>query len=501
MEIGLLQGYAQDFSDSKRVEDLRYNEQLKKQAQIAAQNKAKMFADDFDYNNAMNEFDNPRVKQFAQFQIKRIGQFVNQNPDWETNVEKRAQYKQLIRELKDNPDLNRGLQTDANIKKFREYAADPKNNEMINTPEFQAEKGKLDNYLKYGNPLGEAAKGEKAEYMFMAPEESVDYTKYLVDIARQTAKHGTAGAAGAGGYRQFVTDADKQSALQLAKSNPMFRYLKKDFEKMTAEQQQQFGTVDEYVLNKMQPYFPEDDIKPGQFFAPQRESAANANLGAAKNPFEVALSHAQRNPAGVVQVAPQTINDTFADSNGMFDLSNTYVVDQKTGNKTQMNLGKGKAEAYGNLKYIKNDKGQGYYVVPVKVRLPVNQFIQKFGSDALDYSGFAGGITNSLNGAGDETEFTIHDGDGWDKDYTGQFEKVTDDKGKNYIQFESELPIQNNEIVAARFNTSVKGGKNADFYTSNQEQPLTIVKISPDKTKYQASDGHIYDAKTNQRIQ
>lgn len=180
LEYGLKAGLAQNFGAQDRINDLRYNEALNRQAAIAAENKAKMFAEDFDYNNAMNSYDNPKVKEFAQFQIKRIGQFVNQNPDWETNVTKRAQYKQLIRELKDNPDLNRGMQSDANYAQFSKDLAEKSKNPGLYDAEAYADIDRQwKNYVKYGNQLGEeAARKEGAKpFVYTQPQDFVDLDK------------------------------------------------------------------------------------------------------------------------------------------------------------------------------------------------------------------------------------------------------------------------------------------------------------------------------------
>lgn len=457
-----------------KIQDAHYNELMMKRVKDEQEAKAKMFADDTDYNNAMNSFDNPVVKQFANAKIKEIGAFVNANPDWQSNVNKRIQYKQLIKDLKDNPDLIRGVQSDAAIKKYNDYIGDPKNNEVINTPEFKAETQRMQNYLKYGNSAGEAGKGEKVAYTFMAPEEQVDYTKYLVDIASKTAKHGTAAAAGAGGFRQFVTTADKQSALQMAKSNPMYRYLKKDFAKQKEAGLTKFATEDEFVLDKMQPYFPEDEIKTGQFFAPKNDG--DGTHGIIKNPWETAMAVAKNNKAGLAEVSPGTLVDALADKDGNYDLTQSLIINNKTGDKIPMNLGAGKATPIGNLKWVPNNKGGGYYCVPAKIKLPLNQFIKHFGDDAIDYDGFMGGIVEQNNPSSDK--WSIHNGDTGNKDYTQLFEKVLDDRGNPYIQFDAELPVQNNEIIASRFNASLDAGKQADAYTSTKAKPAipTTVK-------------------------
>lgn len=184
LSFGLRSGLGQDLQYEQQINDARYNEQVNKQAQMMAEKKAALFADDFDYNNAMNQQDNPLVKQFAQGKIKEIGAFVNANPDWETNVGKRAQYKQLVRELKDNPDLNRGLMSDANYQAFqKDLAEKSKNPELFDAGAYTEIKNQWDNYLKYGNQYGEeafAAEGKKP-FQYSQPQDWADLNKDGMD--------------------------------------------------------------------------------------------------------------------------------------------------------------------------------------------------------------------------------------------------------------------------------------------------------------------------------
>ncbi len=191
MEFGLLNGLSQRIPYDDQIKDLRYQEQLDKQSNIAAANKAKMFADDFQYNNAMNSFDNPRVKQFSQFQIKKIGKFVNENPDWETNMEKRAQYSTMLRELKDNPELNRGLMSDEGKKAYlKDLFEKSKNPETFNKEGYDDVAKQWNNYQKYGHQLGKeyADKEGLKEFTYQQPNDKIDYVKRGQQIGEKLAQ-------------------------------------------------------------------------------------------------------------------------------------------------------------------------------------------------------------------------------------------------------------------------------------------------------------------------
>lgn len=179
---GLRAGLAQVGQWDQQINDLRQNEVLNNQAKLLAEKKAALFADDFDYNNAMNTHDNPLVKEFAQTKIREIGSFVNQNPDWETNVGKRAQYKQLIRELKDNPDLNRGMQSDANYTQFsKDLAEKSKNPDLFDAGAYNDVMQQWRNYEKYGNQYAtsetDAAKLGKKAFVYQQPQDWNDLNK------------------------------------------------------------------------------------------------------------------------------------------------------------------------------------------------------------------------------------------------------------------------------------------------------------------------------------
>jgi hypothetical protein len=184
LQFGLRKGLSQSLGYDQKVADLHYNEQLNKQAQLMAEKKAQLFADDFEYTNAMNQHDNPLVKQQAQAKIKEIGAFVNANPDWQTNVGKRAQYKQLIHDLKDNPDLNRGMQSDANYKAFQtDLATKSKNPDLYDSGAYNEVASQWQNYIKYGNQYGEeAAKTQgKSPFVYTQPQDFVDLNAQGID--------------------------------------------------------------------------------------------------------------------------------------------------------------------------------------------------------------------------------------------------------------------------------------------------------------------------------
>lgn len=182
LEYGIKSGLAVRLPDQQQ--QIYYEANMKRQAKIAAEQKAKMFADDFDYNNAMNAHDNPLVKQYAMGKLMEIGKLIKENPGWETNPFARSRYKQMIHDLKDNPALNRGNISDGNFKVMMEFAGNPKNSAIVNSPFWEEKIDEWNNYLEFGNQHGEEglAKYGKQAFQFNSPESLIDVRQKGLEI-------------------------------------------------------------------------------------------------------------------------------------------------------------------------------------------------------------------------------------------------------------------------------------------------------------------------------
>ena len=187
-EFGLIQGLAQDLGYDQRINDLRYQEEAMRRAQATSEAKAKMFADDLDFQNATNSFDNPIIKNKAKETIAKIGAFVRENPDWEGDVNKRSQLNLLKRELKDNPDLLRGVASD---NAYKQYLADlqevAKNPNQHDTEAYDEISQQWNNYLRFGNQNGEeAAKAEGAKaFVYTKPKDWIDINKAFAETGNK----------------------------------------------------------------------------------------------------------------------------------------------------------------------------------------------------------------------------------------------------------------------------------------------------------------------------
>lgn len=176
-EFGTVQGLAVPMQFDQRINDLRYHQEALQRAKAMSESRAKLFSDDLDYQNAINGHDNPLVRSEAQGTIKKIGQFVRENPDWSTNVDKRMQLNELKRSLKDSPTLHRGLASDTAYKTYlADMAEVAKNPQQHDTEAYKQVADQWQNYLKYGNQLGEeAAKTQgKQAFLYNKPRDFID---------------------------------------------------------------------------------------------------------------------------------------------------------------------------------------------------------------------------------------------------------------------------------------------------------------------------------------
>lgn len=188
IQAGLARGLAQDLQYDQRIQDLRYQKQEMDRAQALNAAKVKMFVDDTDYMNAVNQFDNPRIKQYSEQVIKDLGKYINENPDYMYDSQKMMEVKRMKRQLKDNPYLHQGMASDDNIKKFNADLSEvAKNPEFHNRAAYDAVAKQLDNYLKYGNQDGEDAArqlGPKA-FTYNKPRDFRDSNADFVDIGNK----------------------------------------------------------------------------------------------------------------------------------------------------------------------------------------------------------------------------------------------------------------------------------------------------------------------------
>jgi len=189
LEFGIINGLAQSGQYDQKINDLRYREQADKRARAEAEARAKLFAEDMDYNNAMNEHDAPLIKEFALGKIREIASFTRENPDYLYNPEKLALVNSMKKELKSNTDLNRGLASDSERKKFlADFGEVAKNPNFYDTEAYDEINNQWENYRLYGNQNGREAaeKFGKQAFVYQKPRDFIDLIPSLQKMGNQT---------------------------------------------------------------------------------------------------------------------------------------------------------------------------------------------------------------------------------------------------------------------------------------------------------------------------
>lgn len=434
LEFGMRKGLAVRLPDESQ--QIAYRGMRANQAKIQAENKAKMFADDMDFMNVMNSHDNPLVKEYATKQIMQMGSFLRNNPDWETNPLARAEYNKMRHELKDNPDLNRGMQSDANYQTWQKYIADPKNADMRDDPEIQKVSQQWNNYLKFGNQYAtnqeEVGKlGGKKEFTFMAPEDLVDTTAKLIELAKATQfddfkNFGYQNS----GLRSSITSSRKDLAVQHGIASTWGKYLKKDYDKYVSQLQgnekTNAKTLNQFVKERMDPYFPSEKIEKA-YEAPVIKPPSGGSGADARMTNSLWLSmhdKALNTPGQRIDFGAEAVQYTFANKLGEHNLDG---VKDPFGNV--LNLGLRGAQSTGLVQPQRGPDGTVYSEYDALVRLPLTEFKQlgnKFDDVIDDF--WWDQITAGASDASVDWEI--------EPEYEALgFKKYTDDKGRALVEF------------------------------------------------------------------
>lgn len=177
MEFGQTLGLAQSFQANERINDLYRQEESLNRAKAMAEKKAEMFANDTRYQNAMNSFDNKLVKERNQKAVYSLGEWQRNNPNWRIDPTLRAQYQNMIDDIKGNEDVIRGMASDG---AFKALDADlqevAKSGKQYNKRAYNDLLMQKNNYLQFGNQNGfDAAQkeGYKA-FTYIKPKEFID---------------------------------------------------------------------------------------------------------------------------------------------------------------------------------------------------------------------------------------------------------------------------------------------------------------------------------------
>lgn len=208
MEWGLAKGLAADLQYDKRIADARYQDLQMKRAQAENMAELKAFEDDMDYMNAANSFDHELIRNEANKTIKEIGEIIRNNPDFRVNPDVRRQINEKKKYLKSNQHVIRGMASDENFKKLNDDLAKvAKNPAMYDVEAYQDLLRQKENYIKYGNQLGEEAaktEGYRA-FVYDKPEDFVNMSEEGLQLGNKI-KQRQHNDLGNGGFQELVDE-------------------------------------------------------------------------------------------------------------------------------------------------------------------------------------------------------------------------------------------------------------------------------------------------------
>lgn len=376
-EWGTLHGLARDFGFNQGVADIaRQNDQMR-QAKLYAENQAKMMAEDFEYNNAMNAWDNTQVKQYAQGKIKELGSFIRENPDYKYNLDKRIIYNNLKRELKDNPYLNAGMQVDANIKAMQAYMNDPKNAPLVQSEEFTPIKQQYENYLKTGSIDGNTA--NRKLFTFTPPEEHMDTTPDLMKYANaanydQEKTVYLSGSTGA--KKRWISDARKIDVAKAALGDAKLgRELRWEYNKYLSElgDGAQPITLEQYAVTKLNPYFKQQEYDKFGIPTKSSDSSSGQSTKGRMDLFGNLVATAQANPNTPVTAIGKGAKNVFTKGQTSFSLAGSGFMKDDGELIPFKNIGipSDKLDVSNSFLYYNTDKKMPFLVADVVV--PVDQ--------------------------------------------------------------------------------------------------------------------------------
>jgi hypothetical protein len=209
MEVGLAHGLAQSMQYDQRIADERYYQQQMKRAQAESIAKLDAFEKDNEYMNASNSYDRGLIDAEAKKTLMEIAQIAKNDPNWESNPESRRLINEKRRHLKSNDNVIRGMQSDAEYKKFlADYATVAKNPQMHDTEAYQKVMNQWRNYEKFGHQDGEEGlkrDGGARAFVYDKPEDFIDLPTTAIEIGNKY-KSDIYAKDGSGGYRQLIDE-------------------------------------------------------------------------------------------------------------------------------------------------------------------------------------------------------------------------------------------------------------------------------------------------------
>lgn len=488
---GLAQGLAVKVPYDDMVQDMYRNQAYRQNQQQQAEQRAKMFADDTQFTNAMNAYDHDIVSNYARAKITDLGKWTSQNPNWRYDPNLRAQYQNMVNDIKDNYYLRTGLQVDAAIKDFQAFQKDPKNADVLDLPEMVQYRRQLENYLKSGSIDGNTA--NRLLFDFKPPFEGYNTTPDIIKYAQAAKKSGVNMKYLPDGGRsmvQFVSDADKQASVNAYLNDVIdgrkARYEYNHYIANLGEKDSK-PTLQKYWLDKFEPHFKSPDYSTPHYDAAGKNGkGGNTGEGGNNgiNPYDKLINDARNNPARQIPADNNGVRELLVGANNYANINNAFFMNNKGNLDPYHNAGSVPESriSTSDSKMYHNPVNGKYYISYDVLLTPKEANRALFGKRFNDE---------------DEDAIILQANKNYNANLVEENHMIS---GKQYtdryIQTKQwkEVDPDNAHI----YNHGVKGTK---AEVVNSEQKSANVLVSPDGTMYQDLDtGKFYDAKTNQEI-
>jgi len=184
MEIGGLRGLTFDTGQDKLIQDLQYQDQAIRQKQALDMAKAKMFADDLEFQQGSNPYDAQLIKQEGDAVLKDLGKLRESNPNFWYDPNAQAQAKFIKQSLKSSPAVLRSIAYKTAKDNFlKDYAEAAKNPDQWDTEALNMWEQKFNNYDKFGHADGQDGlkrDGAPSPISYQSPQKLIDVTSELL---------------------------------------------------------------------------------------------------------------------------------------------------------------------------------------------------------------------------------------------------------------------------------------------------------------------------------
>jgi hypothetical protein len=461
-DYGLPAGLAYRHDYNRTMDNDKYLHALGKQAAIDKENKAKMMVDDIQFGKANNRWDHQELKGYSENEIKELGKFYATHPDWASDPNALLQIKQRKNNLLNNPLVERAMRVDTHYANMMKYLSDPKNSHMRNDPIIAEQLKQYENYSNTGSADGNGVNG--IEFAFIAPEEAVDTEEMIQKYASSAEYDLIGGGVGIGGYSQSVSSKNRSKVATSVLSNANIgKYLQSDWNRLGEEGQKQYRNINNYVLQRMDPYFKEKKIVNGAIFKPD---ASGLGGGEGVNPWKkdvvdpLLAAFDKGKTSERVTINQGLTQEVITDHKGNVDMRDAEIRVPGSNDYVSVNLGNRKAQTTGTVGMKVGADKKAYLVAEATIDFKPEEFEEVMGSDAID----AQGLNNLPFTDYDEfNDFQIK------KDFQGTYEKIMGEDGKPMIRATVDVPFRNVTATSGMYNKFI-GAKSMEYDSNNTQQ-------------------------------